>query len=194
MKVNFVLVEQLVSKGASGELVLTMWRDCEAQRDQRRAADRERKAKSPKRKAKETSGTDTTVKEKSPFHELWVEADWQRFWDQFPNKVGKADALKAFGRATKKISPEILFPALTKYVSKTDDRPFCNPATWLNQERWLDEPAKGNGNRNNGTRNRSASDDFFAGMSGLAADIAGDSQPPGNADAEIPRGRFEIDG
>ena len=71
----------------------------------------------------------------------WGDADRNRFWEMFPNKVGKADALKAFDKATRKTTPDVLFPALQRYASKTDDRPFCNPATWLNQERWLDQPA-----------------------------------------------------
>ena len=71
----------------------------------------------------------------------WTNDDRVSFWERFPNKVGKADAMKAFDRATHKTSPEVLFPALDRYAHKTDDRPFCNPATWLNQERWLDQPA-----------------------------------------------------
>jgi hypothetical protein len=30
----------------------------------------------------------------------WTEADRERFWAAFPNKVGKADAMKAFDRAS----------------------------------------------------------------------------------------------
>lgn len=82
----------------------------------------------------------------------WTEADRERFWAAFPNKVGKADAMKAFDRASSKVTPEVLFPALTIYANKTDDRPFCNPSTWLNQERWLDQPAANNGNRTSNPR------------------------------------------
>lgn len=71
----------------------------------------------------------------------WTEADRERFWAAFPNKVGKADAMKAFDKASTKTTPDVLFPALDRYAKKTDDRPFCNPSTWLNQERWLDQPA-----------------------------------------------------
>lgn len=88
--------------------------------------------------------TDTEQKKKTRAVALvgpWSEADRIRFWEAFPNKVGKADALKAFDKATHKTTPDVLFPALDRYAHKTDDRPFCNPATWLNQERWLDQPA-----------------------------------------------------
>ena len=89
----------------------------------------------------------------------WTEADREAFWERFPNKVGKADAMKAFDKATRKVSPEILFPALQRYATKTDDRPFCNPSTWLNQERWLDQPAA----NSNGRRTvQQAADDLLA--------------------------------
>jgi len=130
----------------------------------------------------------------SALHASWSEADRERFWAEFPNKVGKADAMKAFDKASHKTTPEILFPALHRYAAKTDDRPFCNPSTWLNQERWLDQPVVNNGTRNFNPARRSASADFFAGIAGVAADIAGDDQPSGIAAEEIPLGRFNIDG
>jgi len=67
--------------------------------------------------------------------------DWEYFWDLFPNKVGKGAAFKAFAKALRRTSPEVLFQGLRRYVNKTDERPWCNPATWLNQDRWLDQPA-----------------------------------------------------
>jgi len=89
----------------------------------------------------------------------WVEADRERFWAEFPNKVGKADAMKALEKASHKTTPDVLFSALNRYANKTDDRPFCNPATWLNQERWLDQPAIAT----NGRRTvQQAADDLLA--------------------------------
>lgn len=67
--------------------------------------------------------------------------EFDQFWTVFPNKVGKADAVKAFGKARQRVDFETLMAGLRRYVGKTDDRPWCNPATWLNQERWDDEPA-----------------------------------------------------
>ena len=125
----------------------------------------------------------------------WTETDRERFWAAFPNKVGKADAMKAFDKASNKVTPEALFSALNRYANKTDDRPFCNPATWLNQERWLDQPATNNhGQRPYSSPRRPSGADFLAGMSGLAADIAGNGQARGFADAEIPVGKRNIDG
>jgi uncharacterized protein YdaU (DUF1376 family) len=89
----------------------------------------------------------------------WSEADWDQFWQRYPNKIGKADARKAFEKATKKIAPDVFFNALQRYATKTDDRPFCNPATWLNQERWLDQPAA---NPNGRRTVQQAADDLLA--------------------------------
>lgn len=91
----------------------------------------------------------------------WSEADRSLFWEKFPNKIGKADAFKAFDKASHKTAPDVLFPALEQYAHKTDDRPFCNPATWLNQERWLDQPAAAP----NGRRTvQQAADDLLANL------------------------------
>jgi len=50
-----------------------------------------------------------------------------------------------------------------------------------------------NGQRNFTASRRSASSDFFAGMRSVAEDLAGDSEPPGDVDPQIPLGRFNID-
>lgn len=70
-----------------------------------------------------------------------VPAGFEDFWATYPNKVGKAEAVKAFAKASRKAPLEAIMAGLRAYVAKTDDRPWCNPATWLNQERWTDEPA-----------------------------------------------------
>lgn len=69
------------------------------------------------------------------------ERAFDAFWAVYPHKVGKADASKAFERAERRVDIESLMAGLHRYVAKTDDRPWCNPSTWLNQDRWTDEPA-----------------------------------------------------
>lgn len=65
------------------------------------------------------------------------------FWPASPHKVGKAAALKAFVAARKRCELEPLMAGMAAYVrDKPADRPWCNPATWLNQDRWLDQPAR----------------------------------------------------
>jgi hypothetical protein len=63
------------------------------------------------------------------------------FWSIFPNKVGKRAAEGAWEGALKRTDFDTLISGLDAYVHKTDDRPWCNPSTWLNQDRWNDRPA-----------------------------------------------------
>jgi hypothetical protein len=69
----------------------------------------------------------------------------QEFWPAYPHKVGKPDALKAFLRARNRAQLDTIMDGLRAYVGKSDDRPWCNPSTWLNQDRWGDQPALFNG-------------------------------------------------
>ncbi|TBY41617.1 hypothetical protein E0H54_30990 [Rhizobium leguminosarum bv. viciae] len=50
-------------------------------------------------------------------------------------------ALASFLKARSKADLETIMAGLRAYSAKTDDRPWCNPATWLNQDRWNDAPA-----------------------------------------------------
>lgn len=64
------------------------------------------------------------------------------FWPAWPHKVGKPKALAAFRTARKAHSLETILAGLDRYVrSKPADRPWLNPATFLNQERFNDAPA-----------------------------------------------------
>jgi hypothetical protein len=67
--------------------------------------------------------------------------EFEEFWNLYPHKVGKRDAMQAFSRARKRTDFETMASGLKRYAGKTDDRPWCNPATWLNQDRWGDSPA-----------------------------------------------------
>jgi len=67
-----------------------------------------------------------------------------RFWKEWPNKVGKPAAVKAWASARKRgHSVASIMIGLEIYISnKPPDRPWLNPATFLNQERFLDQPAR----------------------------------------------------
>ncbi len=75
--------------------------------------------------------------------------DWpadyrERFWEAYPNKVGKPKALAKLDGVAKrgKTAWSDLMAGLDSYVrTKPPDRPWCNPETWINQERWNDNPA-----------------------------------------------------
>jgi len=66
--------------------------------------------------------------------EIWYQA--------YPHKVGRAHAQAAFPAALKRAgSLDALLQGIDRYKhSKPPDRSWCNPATWLRGDRWLDEP------------------------------------------------------
>jgi hypothetical protein len=69
------------------------------------------------------------------------------FWGIYPKRVGKADAFKKFVAALKSgTDPQAILNGTKRYSAKiaadrTEERFIANPATWLNQGRWDDEPA-----------------------------------------------------
>lgn len=68
--------------------------------------------------------------------------EFDQFWTAYPNKVGKPKAREALAKARKVASLEAILSGLSRYVaSKPADRAWLNPATFLNQERWADQPA-----------------------------------------------------
>ncbi len=73
------------------------------------------------------------------------------FWNQYPRKVGKGNALTAYKRAVKKTDHATLLAGVMRYAAERDGEELKftkHPSTWLNGECWLDEPAPSNGDTN----------------------------------------------
>ena len=71
-------------------------------------------------------------------------ADFERFWNSYPRKVGKQAARRAFEQA--EIPVDRLLAALERQRGapqwqRDNGRYIPNPATWLNEGRWEDETA-----------------------------------------------------
>ena len=69
---------------------------------------------------------------------------FDEWWQIYPHRIGKLAAEKSFERIRKagNVSFQTLVDGVRNYVrDKPPTRPWCNPATWLNQGRWDDEPA-----------------------------------------------------
>jgi hypothetical protein len=81
---------------------------------------------------------------------------FEEFWDAYAHKVGKGDARKAWATATKTADPREIINAAARYAkSRVGEDPRYTPhaSTWLNGERWLDEPEYArNGHVTNGDR------------------------------------------
>jgi len=68
--------------------------------------------------------------------------DFDTFWSAYPNKVGKANAKKAWSKKKPDIDTvlrAINMQQLTHQWSKNNGRFIPHPTTWLNGERWNDE-------------------------------------------------------
>lgn len=89
----------------------------------------------------------TPPSEEKTAAEEWVEAFDSDFWDDYPRKLGKFMARKAW----MKIKPwnqqtcDEIFAGLARWTefwanSDTDPQFIPYPATWLNQHRWEDNP------------------------------------------------------
>jgi hypothetical protein len=68
-----------------------------------------------------------------------------RFWADYPRKTAKADARKAYGKAWRKLPPNeaeaLIVGGLERAKAAWSDAQFIpHAATWLNGERWNDEP------------------------------------------------------
>lgn len=76
------------------------------------------------------------------------DAGFARFWLAYPRKTAKGDARKAYDRAIRKLTadpnrdPEVvLIGALERAKATWGEAQYIpHPATWLNGERWDDEP------------------------------------------------------
>lgn len=66
------------------------------------------------------------------------------FWLAYPRKIAKPNAKKAYARALKVTTPAVLLAAATRYANERrgqDEKFTAHPASWLNAQRWEDEPA-----------------------------------------------------
>lgn len=90
--------------------------------------------------------TDTDTDSNNTPHTPQRGEAFEKFWTEYPKKVGKQAAYKAWSRL--KPNKELTQAILTAVESqkgadtwqKENGRFIPNPATWLNQGRWEDEP------------------------------------------------------
>jgi hypothetical protein len=73
----------------------------------------------------------------------WPEDFREQFWAEYPNKVGKPKALsKLEGAMSRGVRWLDVMDGLRRYIqTKPPDRAWLNPETFINQERWADQPA-----------------------------------------------------
>lgn len=72
------------------------------------------------------------------------QAEFSEFWAVYPLHKGKRAAFLAFGRALKRAEHSEIIAGAQRYANDPARKPdfTAHPATWLNQDRWLDEAAE----------------------------------------------------
>lgn len=84
-----------------------------------------------------------------------AEGDSETIYLAYPRREGKGEAIKAIGKALKKVDSKILMEAVAEFSTAhnswiPEDRQYIPyPATWFNQERWNDDRSLW-GKRSNG--------------------------------------------
>ncbi|MEM7524074.1 MAG: HNH endonuclease [Pseudomonadota bacterium] len=87
--------------------------------------------------------------------------DFKAFWDVYPRQVSKGRALKAFPKARKLVDQSTLIAAVQRYAARVrgkDAEFVAYPATWLNDQRWLDQEPDNEGRRSSETQPDSHAD------------------------------------
>jgi len=107
---------------------------------------------------------------------------FEDFWAVVPRKKGKGAARAAYAKARKKVDHATLVKAMTDYAKEREGRDkqyTVHPATWLNQERWSDEPDR---------PKEDFHDKFDAMLKGQADDIRGPDKNHSFPAEHLPKG------
>jgi hypothetical protein len=83
------------------------------------------------------------IQQFEPERQLKLQQEFNDFWEVYPRKLGKGEAKGAFVKAVDKFGADVVLEGAKKFASDPNlPAPQFIPraATWLNQERWDDEP------------------------------------------------------
>lgn len=70
-----------------------------------------------------------------------IDSDFDSFWAEYPRKIGKLAAARAYGKARSHAAADVILEGLKAYkrTMPREERFRPHPATWLNAGRWMDE-------------------------------------------------------
>ena len=91
--------------------------------------------------------------------------EFNQFWAAYPRRIGKGAARKSFDKASKIASHQEIMGGLfaqLPYFRSLDPKFVPHPSTWLNQERWSDEPQQPRQNKQDKRTLRDAAADLAA--------------------------------
>lgn len=88
--------------------------------------------------------TETETSKKTPSSPAAPSMEFDLFWAQYPRKVGKQAAIKAYDKAMKLTTPTDILNGIKQLRIETAGKEITfipHPSTWLNEGRWDDEPS-----------------------------------------------------
>jgi hypothetical protein len=138
-----ILVTELaiLSGDMSGDKLRAKWR--ENKRKQRMSRDMSEDKEIPPIPPKENILYITPFGKGVKGKTLLSEDTFEGFWSIYPRKVAKGSAKRAYRNALKRASAEEILAGAQRYASTKPDPQFtAHAASWLNADRWLDEPDK----------------------------------------------------
>jgi uncharacterized protein YdaU (DUF1376 family) len=94
--------------------------------------------------------------------EIYKEKCFEEFWNQYPRKVSKKASEKAYLKAIQKFTHQEILNGLMKYTFNPDPKMIPHASTWLNGERWNDEPTDYTTNSNQSSHAAEAYRDFIS--------------------------------
>ena len=88
--------------------------------------------------------TETETYKKTSSSPATPPMEFDTFWAQYPRKVGKQAAIKAYAKSLKLTTPERILEGVKLLKSETAGKEpdfIPHPSSWLNAGRWDDEPS-----------------------------------------------------
>lgn len=85
----------------------------------------------------------TRTTEPEPLNKKTAHKLFDEFWSLYPRKLGTGEARQAFEKAVKAHGPDVILDGVQRFASDPNlpaQQFIPRAATWLNQERWGDDP------------------------------------------------------
>lgn len=119
---------------------------------------RQRRETVPKQAETESNENLSLSKSKSSSQDE-MKKDFECWYARYPRRTARGAALKAYRVARQKASAETLLAGVERYLAlKPDYADWMQPASWLNAERWLDEPDQRQAKPTNGANGHDTRD------------------------------------
>jgi hypothetical protein len=99
---------------------------------------------------------------------------FEDFWSAYPRKIGKGNARRAFAKAMKNATIEEISSGLNRQLaalSSKEQQYIPHASTWLNGERWNDEPDQSTSKPRNSSADTTAREIAFAARAGRSPSL-----------------------